>query len=327
MSINLNSSSKENPVEYFNYLFTRNGLHYLLQEFIPTEDDFLYGNIQYDSTTKTITEYTELKDYPNEYSESKEKFDDFFLNRLYNEYLLSRIYIDNRIKELPNEHSIKHYLKLVIIDLYYLNAEIKRNEVLNVYKFSSKPINALLRFLRDKYPDFIPDRLNGITDNVSNIALEKENENEKVIPPPHPKVLKTFKWLPNSESELLEILWEKLSKDSKFILASTELKLFKKAFSGSFDMPESKIQWMVKGINKDKNKKILIYLLDNLVSAGLIEKYKTKIIGFVFSDFNGNSFENLSSSKSMAKHWNTTPPDYEALGNIVDLLKSSKRSN
>ena len=322
---NKNTSTKDNPLEYFEYLFTRQGFLYLKQSFIPTEEDFYYGAIQYDSTTETIFEQFQNHD-TGEWEESIRTFKDFYYRRLYSEYQISRKFIDDYICTQKDEASITLFIKITLSKLKYILISINRNNDAKIYEDSKRPINGLIKFIYEKYEVFISKDM--LEEKVKDDLVENS---KSLIPQQYllssPKnSTATFKWKSQQDKPLSTVLWQKL-KDNEFIDISTELDVFHKAFNGSTLEHPLKIQWTAIGKNKQINKHLIFYLMDKLAEKKLIEENTDNptfisTLGFVFCDSNGALLLNLNvSNSSSSKKRKTKTPDEIKIDAIIVTLE------
>lgn len=176
-----NTSTKDNPLEYFEYLFARQGLFKLKQSFIPSEEDCLQNDAYYNPKTEIIS-YQYQDNETGEWEESTSSFKDFYYRRLYSEYQISQKNIDDHICELKDEVSITFFLKLTLSKLKFLLTSIDSYEDAKKYDDSKKPINGLMWFIHEKYAVFVPKDM--IEDKAKVDAIENKNsENlQKALP-------------------------------------------------------------------------------------------------------------------------------------------------
>jgi hypothetical protein len=326
---NKNTSTKDNPLEYFEYLFTRQGLFYLKQSFIPTEDDYYYGNIYYDSKTETIYEPYEDEE-SGDSGETPKPFIDFYHRRLYSEYQISCKFIDDFICSKNDEAAITLFIKITISKLKYLLISIDSYEDAKKYDISKKPIDSLILFFHKKYAVFIPKDMleesvkdDSIVNNTPKISQQIQLLSFK-------NFVSSFKWKLKQDKALSTALWQKL-KDNEFIDSSTELDVFHKAFDGIALEHPIKIQWTAKGKNKQINKHLLFYLFNKLADHKLIiDDTDNKIfkdrIRFIFCKSNGETLSNLdesnsTSSKKINKKVIVKTPDEIKIDEIIVALK------
>lgn len=325
MLINENTSTKENPLTYFEYLFTRQGFFQLKQSFIPSEEDCYRDDLYYNSSTETITH--QYQDYETgEWEESTTIFKDFYFKRLTSEFLISRKNIDDHICDLKDETSIIFFLKLTLSKLKYILISINRNNEAKKYEDSKRPINGLIKFIYEKYAVFVPQEMLG--EKVKDDSVEN---NKPLIPQqnylsPPKKTVTTFKWNSKSDMALSTALWQSL-KDAAIISKSTALDVFHKAFNGSTPDNPLRIHWTAIGKNTLINKCLMFYLLDKLAEKNLIEENtdnRTFIstIGFVFCNSDGELLHNLKQSNSSAsKKRKTKTTDENKIDAIILTLE------
>ncbi len=319
-----NASTKEKPLEYFDYLFTRSGLYYLREHFKPSEEAYHYTDIKYDHKTETITEYYQDQE-TGEWEESTRTFKDFYLKRLSNEFQISRKLIDDHINDLREEAAITLFIKLAISKLKYLLTAIDRYPDAKRYEDSPKPINALIRFFHEKYAAFIPKEMLPAADRTK--AIEGpvgKIEQQTLLPAPKTGVA-TFRWKHKSDIGLSTSLWDQL-KEGGFIHESTDPEVFHHAFNGSVQEHPLKIRWTATAKNKQVNKHLLLYMMDQLASTGLIEEDTDnstfiRKLGFVFYDPKGEPLQNLSVSNSTSgKKRKTKTPEEQKIDGIIAVL-------
>jgi len=154
---NENNSTKENPLEYFEYLFKRNGITKLRNNFIHYYDYNESADYKYDKESETMTYYIR-EDVTGKWIETKKTFNDYYSSRLYNEFRISRKFIDDYINEQKKESAITVYVKLNLIKLKNLLIAIERDKEAQKYENSHKPINGLIQFFQENYFDFLPNK-------------------------------------------------------------------------------------------------------------------------------------------------------------------------
>jgi hypothetical protein len=326
LDVDPNSSTVHKPIDYFDYIFTRNGLYNLRQEFIPSDEEINYTEIQYNAETETITDYYQDQE-TGEWESSTRTFKVFYENRLYNAYLVSRKLIDDRIHEFNNESSITLFIKLTISHLKYLEIAIKRNPDALKYEVSVRAIKALLKFIDEKYNLFAPIEFAALPETTQDESNDAPKLSQKSLLPPPKIVINTFKWKSDFSQPLSTLLWQNLKEDSKFIDKDTHPDDFHKAFNGSEQEQPLKILWTAKAKSRRVNKHLLLYLLNELSDAGLIyentdNKTFIKKVGFIFFDNRGNPLKDLKVSNSTAgKNRKTILPEEEHIDDIISQLK------
>lgn len=325
MLLDKNTSTKSNPLEYFEYLFNRQGFFYLKQSFIPSEEDCLQGDAYYNHETETIT-YHYQDNETGEWEESESKFTDYYYKRLYSEYQISQKKTDEHICDLKDEASVTFFIKLTLSKLKYLKISIDRNNDAKKYEDSKRPINGLINFIHEKYADFIPKDMLGDTVKVDSLDSNKSIIPQQNLLPSPKKTVTTFKWNSKSDMALSTALWQSL-KDAKIISKSTELDVFHKAFNGSIPDNPLRIHWTAIGKNKLINKCLIFYLLDKLAEKNLIEENTDNptfisTLGFVFCNSKGELLLNLNvSNSSSSKKRKTKTPDEIKIDEIIVALE------
>jgi hypothetical protein len=324
-----NTSTKKNPLEYFEYLFNRQGLIQLKQDFIPSEEDCDLEGIYYDSKTETIYQQYVEKDN-TEWEKPINNFNNFYHRRLFLEYQISCKHIDTYISSLRDEASITLFIKVIICKLKYLLSSIDINEEAKKYDSSKKPIDALILFFYKKYALFFTENM--IDEIVKNDSIDNDiskiPQQTSLFTPENQTT--TFKWKSQQEIPLSTTLHQEL-KDYNFIETETELDAINKAFSGIKLERPMKIKWTAKGKNNQINKHLLFYLLNELTDKQLIEDYGDnttfkKRIRLVFCDSNGETIKNLNESNSTStaqaiNKMREKTPDEIKIDTIIVALK------
>jgi hypothetical protein len=175
-----NESTKEKPLEYFEYIFCRDGFPQLKKSFSPTLNDLVLYGAKHDIENETITHH--IKNPETGYFKDPQPpkhISTFFSEKLKVENSKSCNLIYDHIYELEDDAEIRLFLKLIISKIdYILNAidskdEFKKypeisNEVLSIVEYiiekhtqyvNSKSFSPYLKEIIDKkYPDLeIPD--------------------------------------------------------------------------------------------------------------------------------------------------------------------------
>jgi len=296
-----NKSTKKNPLEYFEYLFNRQGLIQLKQDFIPSADDCDLQEIYYDSKTETIYQIYLEKD-ESVWEKPISTFKYFYHKRLYLEYQISCKHIDTYICSLKDEASITLFIKVIICRLKYLLSSIDINEDAKKYDSSKKPIDALILFFYKKYALFFTEDM--IDEIVKNDSVENDiskiPQQTSLFTPENQTT--TFKWKSQQEIPLSTTLHQEL-KGYNFIETETELDAINKAFSGIKLERPMKIKWCAKAKNGQINKHLLLYLFNELTDKELMKDVGDnasfyKRIRLVFCNSNGKTINNLDVSNS-----------------------------
>ena len=323
-----NASSKEKPMEYLDFLFLRNGINHLRGQFVPTDEELANYPMNYDPVNEIITDNYQDNE-TGEWTVSTRDFKSFFTKRIYKELIISRKLIADHVDSLPDEFSIRLYIKLTLSSLKYMLSAVDRNPVFKNFENSKQIINALINFVKERYEDFLMNDQDPIKytkqlhpENISVLS-------EQTKPLVSGGGITTFKWNFNTYERPSTLLWQHL-KVFKFIDESTDLVVFVNAFNGSYQEKPLKIRWTLKGKNQKVNKLQLFYLLNELSSKGLIEETKLnsallKKIGFIFCDAEGGFLNNLENSYSdFLKQDNNKTTDKKNIDNIINILKDSQ---
>lgn len=155
MMPDVNSSTKEKPLEFFEFLFNRKGISNLRKNFIQSFDIYESADYKYDSQTETMICFHQ-EDLSSEWLETKKTFNDYFSSLLISEFHKSCKYIDDYISEQKKKSSINLYIKLNLSKLNNLLLSIEQDFEANKYENSSKPITGLIKFIHKNYFDFLP---------------------------------------------------------------------------------------------------------------------------------------------------------------------------
>lgn len=162
-----NISTKEKPLIYFEYLFTRNGLSQLLNNFLSPDLQGHYDLINYDSKTETIKQSyidSETGDLLITYSE----FEDYYLKYLVKEYNNSIKLIDEYIDDQEQESLVLFYIKKNHNKLVSLLKTIEGNDAIKKYDHSSKATKGLIKHLEVKNLCYSNNILKGVDDGKTN---------------------------------------------------------------------------------------------------------------------------------------------------------------
>ena len=328
--VDANSSNVNAPIEFFEYLFARGGLHRLHQDFIPSPEDRDNNDLLYDSNNETITHYYQ-DSLTGEWMESSRSFKEIYTNKLYNEHLVSKKLIDAHIDNLSDENTSTHFIKLTLNRLKYLLSEIERNNLAKKYVDSTRPISALIRFISNKYKYLVPEEFLSALPGRITINGTPFLNSQQGSPPI--ATIKTFEWKCRDAYRLSLLLWQQLKENSKFIDESTSLETFHNAFNGSSQEKPLNIRWTLKGRNQQVNKLQIFYLLNKLAEAYFIEipvehSILFDRVGFIFCDAEGSQLNHLDVSYSDSlKHANDNNADQRVIDDIVKVLSSTSQTD
>ncbi|HEY8783425.1 MAG TPA: hypothetical protein VIM16_17495 [Mucilaginibacter sp.] len=321
---NPNESSTENPLAWFEYLITKNGLDFLRNYFKPSEDDFEYGYSTYDEDTEVKTDVQQDPE-TGEWETLTYKFADFLLNRLSKEFYKSRDMMELVVNKADSKKKIKLALVLWLSKLSFLKASIEKNKQFKKYEVLPRPIEGLIRYLYEKYHRFCPK-----PDNIARTIIEKSSISQLAAPKTlalpeanHPGV---FRWMKNEAFRNSTLLHAKLN---TVFIADMTLEAFHKVFSGGTPTDFQTIKWIDRTPNElHSNKVTLLYLFKRLSEAGLIDvDYEAtdmlKKLYYVFRDHKGGFLENLlQSRKNVETSKKKNNPIRKEIDNIVGVLLS-----
>lgn len=146
-----NDSTKNRPIANFEYLFQYDGFKDLRQRFMYSDGEY----DSYDPNTDTKTSM-DLNEDTLEYDYPKETFKAHYSILLNKQYVLSCKIIDNHCNDLSEDDEIKRFLKRTLSSLDYLLIEVENSIDLNVLVGSKDVLNKLIKFIHDKYEEFLP---------------------------------------------------------------------------------------------------------------------------------------------------------------------------
>lgn len=325
MKINIqDSSTKQRPLEYFEYLYTRDGIKELHLWFLRTYSQY-YDNdlIDYDPETETIEQWNlELVNGECVNVDYSTSFKEIFLNATKEQFRISRKLINSRVDELLKKDEKIEFLTNIQETLIWFKKVINRDRNLNKYSFAALPINNLTNFIKERFPGYILENSSFFTDKHEEVYTNSKNDkllnNSEIIS-------NTFKWI--RDPAVLKLLYTELIR-LEFIPDTTEFSLFENSFSGSNTEPQKKIQWLPKARNKNGNNKLLFFLINQLIKNNFLHPIHNKvplykILGFVFSDFKNESFKSLKTKQWQAEQ-EPMPlifkEEYELINDLINLL-------
>jgi hypothetical protein len=152
-----NSSTEKEPLKYFDFLFTKNGLDSIKSRFFADASDVLQDLILKTDTKNEFIIYHERDSLTGEWVDHKNTFDDFYKRQLTYQYSYSKKLIDDKINILPDPTSISTFITLTFDKLNYFRYEIQSNPKVSRYPLSLKTIELLYEYIKMKYPSFIND--------------------------------------------------------------------------------------------------------------------------------------------------------------------------
>ncbi|MBK7244391.1 MAG: hypothetical protein IPH98_11095 [Saprospiraceae bacterium] len=327
MKINIqDSSTKQSPLEYFEYLYTRDGIKDLHIWFLRTYSQYdITELVDYNPETETIERWNlELVNGECINVDYSTSFKEIFLNAAKEQFRISRKLINNRVDELLKKDEKLEFLTNIQEKLIWFKKVIYRDRNLNKYSFVDLPINNLIYFIKERFPDYILENSSSFTNKHEKVDFKFNND--KLIKTSE-NISNTFKWI--RDPDVLKLLYTELIR-LEFIPGTTEFSLFENSFSGSSTEPLIKIQWLPKARNGHGNNKLLFYLLNQLINGIFLQPIHLnvplyKILGFVFSDFKNESFKSLKN-----KRWQVEQEpmplifndEYKLINELINLLKS-----
>ena len=151
------ASSFEKPLHYFEYLFNRNGIEHLRNNFIQYYSSDDYADYTYDKETETVT-HNHYDIETGEWSETFSDFKSFFDERLETEYYISKKLIDDYVDEQKEEAVVVFFIKRTLDKLNSLLSKIADSAEALKYNNSKRPINALIQHIHKKHKIFVDDK-------------------------------------------------------------------------------------------------------------------------------------------------------------------------
>ena len=309
-------SSPENPLVFFEYLISRNGLSEIKQCFIPViEQDqyFLSDNFDsYDEATETRC----LTDYDHDYGGwigVSTKFSEFLLARLKKESFKSQHLIDRRISK-SDENAIRHFIMLIIDQLNYLTKVISRDMNIHKYENVLGTIRDLTDYIYEKYSRFLPTIVDDVVNRLTHSTLSSRPATT------NPGV---FRWIRGSSYTISLVLHRELN---GVYIEKIDLSYFHSAFSGGSPDMAQKIKWIDRPKNNSRLRKTsLLYLFKNLCEKNFIhDEYESPLLlrklEHVFVDSKGDKLENWPQSK-INLHKSQTSQYKRDIDSIVSILE------
>jgi hypothetical protein len=162
-----NDSTQNRPIANFEYLFQYDGFIDLRQRFMNSDGEY----DAYDPNTDTKTSRY-LNEGTLEFYYPKETFMEHYGRLLNKQYGLSCKNIDNHYYELSEDDEIKRFLKRTLSSLDYLLTEVENSNDLNVFVGSKEVLNKLIKFIHNKYEEFLPKGVIVEPDTVTAINID-----------------------------------------------------------------------------------------------------------------------------------------------------------
>lgn len=296
-------SSAENPLAFFEYLISHNGLSEIKLHFIPVieqDQSFLCDNFDsYDEVTETrsLTYYDH--DYGAWYGVTT-TFNEFLCDRLVKESNKSQYLINGRVLK-SNLKEIKHFITLTSDQLTYLIKAVTRDVQFHKYEIVLEKVQNLMGFVTEKYSRYLPKA-----------GTTKPGTGSHEV----------FKWIKEPSNTLSTNLYNGLKNG---YIKEVGLDVFRKAFEGGSPKGFQKLKWIDKTPNKlHSNKVSLLYLFEKLCEKQFIaDVFKSddflKKLQHVFVDKEGNELMNFNQSKREKSEFRTLSYRQE-IDSIVDNL-------
>ena len=294
-----NEATYDNPLAYFEYLISKNGVFKLLRDFKPSEDEYDYGYVSYDDDTQTKN-YEEQDLETGEWDTVTYKFSDHLYSILVKQFNQAKSFMDLAVNKAETKKRIKLSITLWISILTYLKGQVELNNNFKNYEILARPIKSLITYLYEKYGDFCPEP-NKIAQELLKTSKQYQLPESKPLAIPQLSQPAMFRWTKGLAEKNSTTLHAVLNKN---FIQNIELTDFHKAFSGGYPEHNYKIRWVDMTPNgKHTNKVTLLYLFKKLAGHGLIDlpfESPELIIrlGRIFQDHKGQPLVNLPQSKS-----------------------------
>ena len=147
------ASSIEKPLKYFEYLFNRNGITHLRNNFIQYYSSDDHADSTYNKETEIVT-HNHYDIETGKWSETHLDFKTVLSQRLKAEYYISREFIDVYIDEQKEAGAVVFFIKKTIGKLDSLLYKIADSKETLKYKDCTKPIDALIQHIHKKHDFF-----------------------------------------------------------------------------------------------------------------------------------------------------------------------------
>jgi hypothetical protein len=317
----LNESTLFNPLNYMEYLISRNGIINLRQKFIPSDEDYDgYEQLSYDPVTETKT-WGDMDQETGEWDTYTQTFSNVLLSKLWYEFNICRTLIDGHVNGLPNEESTVFFFKLTLDKLRYLLIYFDSQSNIIKYKDVPRAIRGLIKYCYEKYKSFCPDPEK---DEIF-IACLKDSKLYQLSPAPQVLQISAhrpgvFIWKDyEAAARLNTVLHDGLN---TLFVSKVELTVFSQAFDGGNPQSPLSLKWIDKSKSGAVNKVTLLYLFKGLEEKGLIEcRFGTEMflrkLEYVFKDSEGKTLKNWPQSLKSVRDGKTTPQK-----KIIDQLVS-----
>lgn len=305
----IDTSTIENPVAFFEHVLLGNGIAILRKDFEPTteDEDYFGSNLTYN----LFTEEKEQRVYDptiNDVIFQKTSFRDFIYSRCKVEYNKTIRLIDEKILTIPHEDSIGVYINVLLERLKYIRKSILINNEVEKYFQPQKFPDSLEKLLSEKYNSYIKKPKYDL--NISpNIILPLEQYQTHSITNKQKSNPGTFKWEHKNPEKLSKILYDFLSENK---MIETSIVIFSKAFSGEDSKKPLNIKWTDSTkSNSHVNKITLLYLFlklteNKMIATAFDSDEMILKLTFIFVDSMGKQLQNWNQSKSSFKKSNSS---------------------
>lgn len=247
-----NCSTQKRPIVNFEYLFQYDGFNDIRKRFMNTDEEGdLYDNITDTKTSRYLNEST------LEFYNDTETFVEHYQIMLNKQYGFSCQNIDNHFYELSEDDAIKKFFSRTLLSLDFLITEVENSNDLNGFVGSKEVLIKLIKYIHNKYGDFLPKRVlveginydaNMVNEDCENAKLNSAaNEEISGNKNPYPHVFSD-----GSSFNLFEKLFS-LFKDSKNPIADFSF-VYRMMYSDGYILSHFKPQMFINWINAEPYK-------------------------------------------------------------------------
>ncbi len=149
-------ATSERPLAFFQNFFLRSGLWRFRKSFEPTDEDYLYTNVTYNTEAESKTIH-EQDPETGEYETYTENFTKVLSTKLGNEFWKFIDAIDAKIdSNTKSKDEISNYLIIQIAKIKELKDGIEKSKFAQNYGISNRVPVKLMKHIVDKYKHYIP---------------------------------------------------------------------------------------------------------------------------------------------------------------------------
>ena len=272
------SSNFEKPLNYFEFLFNRNGIENLRNYYIKYYSSDEYPDSTYNLETETFT-HNHYDIVTGEWSETSSDFNIIFQQKLRAEFKNSKELIDDYIDKQIDEASIVLFIKKILNKLNLLLLKIADNSETFKYNDCEKPIDALIQHIYKKHKIFI---------SSGKIAVQNSSKSHNVF-----KLIGTKTLIKAKATDLHDSLTK-----NELVLSECK-KDFVKLFTGQ--PPEEKIVWQ--GLKGELKSFINLLIEENKIENCKTSKWIITAANFKFKnqEFTSNTIKDTKKATNEIK--------------------------